>query len=143
MSTISNNDIARAIYLVLKDPNLEALSPSGGHNSKYEKVVQFLSRRRLLPKSSDILARLDKIINTEEDKVVAKIYSAKKISETIHKELIQKLGHRYGAKKITLTEYLDPKLLGGLKIEVDDEVIDLTIRNKIGKLQEYLIGNAR
>ena len=37
-----------------------------------------------------------------------------------------------------LVESLDSKLLGGLKVEVNNEIIDLSIKNKIGKLQKYL-----
>ena len=51
------------------------------------------------------------------------------------------LKERYQQKEVILVEVLDEKLLGGFKMEVNDEVIDLTIKNKIGKLQEYLTRN--
>ena len=36
-------------------------------------------------------------------------------------------------------ENLNEKLLGGFKIEVNNELIDLTLKNKIYRLQEHLI----
>ena len=57
------------------------------------------------------------------------------------RELTQTLTHRYKAKEIKIVENLDKKLLGGFKVEVGDEVIDLTLRNKINKLQEHLTSN--
>ena len=130
MTTISNNDIARAIYLASKE------EMEGGHFSP--KVVQFLARRRLLPKAPDILLRLNKIINNEEGIVVVKISSKTHLQEKIKKEVIEILQKRYKGKSIFLKENIDQGLLGGFKIEVNDEVIDLSLKNKIEKLQEYL-----
>ena len=136
MAAISNNNIALAIYLATKDktPAERALI--------YPKVVRFLTRKRLLSKASDILLVLNKIINNEEGRIEARISSVQKINEIIKKELAQILTRRSSAKEVTFLEILDEKLLGGFKIEVNDEVIDLTIKNKIGKLQEHLISNA-
>jgi len=132
MATISNNDIARAIYLVSKDKNHQELPDID------KKIVSFLARRRLLSKSKDILEKLDKIINQEKERIIVKVSSAKKIKQEFEKEIILFLKKRYKTKEVILTETLDEKLLGGIRIEVNDEIIDLTAKNKIKKLQEYL-----
>jgi len=132
MTKISNNDIARAIYLASKDKS------SSEQSLFFSKVIQFLVRRRLLPKAKDILLRLNKIINDDEGRVIARVSSREELSETIKKELTHSLAKRYSSKEVVLVSSLDEKLLGGFKIEVNDEVMDLTIKNKIEKLQEYL-----
>ena len=132
MTTISNNDIACAIYSASKDK-----SPSE-QSLFFPKVIQFLSRRRLLSKTKGILLCLNKIINEEEGRVVAKVSSRENLDGEIKKELERSLAKRYSGKTVTLVPNLDEKLLGGFRIEVNDEVIDLTVKNKIGKLQEYL-----
>ncbi len=133
MSAISNNNIAKAIYLTSKDSKEES--------QFFHKIVQFLARKRLLSKSKDILLHLNKIINDEEGRITVKVSSQKRLNENIKKEITQSLSRRYGDKTIILKESLDENLLGGYKIEVNDEVIDLTIKNKLGKLQEYLTRN--
>ena len=130
MNTAANDNIAQAIYLASKDANDPELFFSG--------VIQFLVRRKLLPKVPNILLRLEKIINDKRGVVVVKVSSKEKISEKTNKELAQILTKRYSVKEIDLIENIDEKLLGGLKIEMRDEVIDLTLKNKIEKLQEYL-----
>ncbi|MEI6280483.1 MAG: F0F1 ATP synthase subunit delta [bacterium] len=132
MATLTNNDIARAIYLSSKDKNHVEQSIF------FKRVIQFLDRKRLLSKTKDILFSLDKIINEEEGRVVARVTSKGELSEKIKKELEHILAKRYGAKEISIVSNFDEKLLGGFKIEVNDEVIDLTLKNKIEKLQEYL-----
>ena len=133
MATLSNNDIAHAIYLVSKDKTHTEL------HDVNKKVVEFLARRQLLSKTPDILERLDKIINYESEKIVVKVSSARKLKEELKKELIFFLKKRYKVKEVVLTETLDEKLLGGVRLEINDEIIDLTVKNKIKKLQEHLI----
>ena len=132
MATISNNDIARAIYLISKDKsNFEQIDIS-------KKIVKFLFRKRLLFKASLILSQLEKIINKEEGRIVTKVSSVEKLDSKIKTNLEHSLKKRYGAKEIVLVERLDKKLLGGVRLELNNEVIDLSIKNKIEKLQEHL-----
>lgn len=132
MATISNNDIAKAIYLATKGKTV-------AEQSVFSKnIVSFLSRRHLLSKSEAILAQLGRIINFEKGIIEAKVMSAKKLDEKTKKGLTHVLMERYSAKDVTIEERIDEKLIGGLRIEVEDEVLDLTIKNKIGKLKEYL-----
>ncbi|KKR70618.1 MAG: ATP synthase subunit delta [Candidatus Nomurabacteria bacterium GW2011_GWB1_40_7] len=133
MSAISNNNIARAIYLELggKDEGEQSLI--------FPKIIQFLVKKRLLARAPDILNHLSKIINDEEKRIVARVSSKDNLDEKTKHELKHSLAKRYLVEEVDLVLNTDEKLLGGLKIEVNDEVIDLTIKNKIGKLQEYLI----
>lgn len=132
MATISNNDIARALYLSSKDK-------SGAEQVQiFQKITQFLFRKRLLSQAPDILSRLDKMINDGEGRIVVHLTSKEHLGEDTKKEIANILKERYSAEKIVFVESLNDKLLGGFKIEVNDEVIDLTIKNKIDKLQEHL-----
>ncbi|MFA6585661.1 MAG: F0F1 ATP synthase subunit delta [Candidatus Paceibacterota bacterium] len=133
MATISNNDIAEVIYSITKDKRKEELPVV------FKKIIQFLDHRRLLSKSGDILEKLDRIINLKEERIVVEVSSAKKLDEKTKKDLIIFLEKRYKAKDIVLIEKLNEKLLGGMRLEINDEVIDLTIKRKIEKLQEHLI----
>lgn len=135
MSIISNNDIAHAIYLASKDKSKEEQS------LVFKNVIKFLVKKKKFAKAPDILLRLGKIINNYENRIVGKIFSKEKITDTQNKEINQILARRYSVKEVSMVPHLDEKLLGGLKIEVNDEVLDLTIKNKLEKLQEYLIRN--
>ncbi len=132
MATLSNNDIARSIYLLSKDKTASERLVLNG------KIVKFLFKKRLLSKSSVILSLLTKIINKEEGKLVAKISRVEPLNSKNKSHLEQFLKKRYSAKEVTLVETLDKKLLGGFRLEVNDEVIDLSMKNKVKKLQEHL-----
>ena len=143
MAVTSNNEIARAIYLFLKDNSLETWPPSEDKASKYAKIVQFLFRRHLLSRASNILLQLEKVINQAENKIVVRVSSAEKLEEKTKEYLTQNLKKHYFRKEvpkeIILVEKLDKNLLGGARLEINDEVIDLSIKNKMEKLKEYLL----
>lgn len=132
MATISNNDIAQAIYLSSKDKTGHELAVS------LQNVVNFLYRKRLLSKSKDILLRLNQIINKEKGMLFVKISSKEKLHGHEKEDIAHLLKKRYHVHEVLLEEQIDEKLLGGIRIEVDDEIIDLSLRNKVEKLQEYL-----
>ncbi len=132
MTAISNKGIAEAIYGMSKGKsNSEQVDIS-------KKIVVFLSRRRLLSKAPEILSQLRKIINQDEGRIVAKVSSVDKLDTKTKTHLESSLKKRYSAKEVVFTESLDKSLLGGVRVEVNNEVIDLSIKNKIGKLQEHL-----
>ncbi len=131
MTKVSNNDIARAIYGTIKEKaHEEGVLP---------KIVQFLSRKRLLTRKSGILSALSKIINQEEGRVVAKVSSKDALDAKTKEEITKAISERYGAKEVELALHIDETLIGGFKIQVEDEVVDLSIKNKISKLQAHLI----
>ncbi len=132
MSNTSNIDIARAIYLSAKDKD-------GADKAFLGDVVKFLVRKRFLHRAGDILLSLKKIINQEDGIIIAKVNCAKTLSEESKKSIIDSIKKRYSAKEVVLEERYDENLLGGMKIEANNEIIDLTVKNKIKKLQEYLI----
>ena len=134
MSTLSNNDIARAVYLTLKDKGSTDKNTS-------QKIIQFLFRRKLLSKSSLILAQLKKIIDREEGRLVVRVSTVTALAMDTKNNLKNALKKRYNVSDIEIQEVLNEKLIGGVKIEVGDEVGDFSIKNRSKKLQEYLITN--
>ncbi|OGI61239.1 hypothetical protein A2814_00530 [Candidatus Nomurabacteria bacterium RIFCSPHIGHO2_01_FULL_38_19] len=132
MTVISNNEIAHAFYLVSKDKSKSQQS------DLFKNFVKYLYKKRLLSKAGNILSKLEKIINKEEGRVLAKVSIPEKLDKQKKAEILRSLKERYSAKDVVISEILNEKLLGGFKIEVNDEIIDLTVKNKMEKLQEYL-----
>ena len=128
MATATNNDIAQAIYAASKE------SPT----TVVAQTVQLLVRRRLMSRAPDILMRLEKIINKAENKIVARVTTKDKLEHKDKTELEHFLKKKYGAGSIMFEEIIDEQVVGGMKVEIGDELIDLTVKNRIRKLQEHL-----
>ena len=133
MATISTNNLARAIYE-------SSVGKSGGElDVVVRNAVNLISQKHLLSKSKEILASLEKIIDKNEDVVRAKISSRTKIDKKNIDEIEDFIKRRYKTKNTILEFEIDEKLLGGIKIQIGDEIIDTTLKNKIRKLENYLI----
>jgi len=135
MATISVNNIASAIYESSQGKDGAEL------DIVMKKAVNLISKKHLMSKSKEILNQLERIIDKKDGVVRAKISSRIKIDKKITDEIEDFIKKRYQVKHTVLEFTVDEKLLGGMRIEIGDEIIDMTTRNKIKKLQNYLITN--
>ncbi|MEA3399544.1 MAG: F0F1 ATP synthase subunit delta [Patescibacteria group bacterium] len=135
MSKISTKNIALSIYEITKNKSGQDLE------DVLIKIVKFLDKKRLFSKASDILKKLEELINKEEGIVGVRITYKQKPDKSISEKLEELLKKKYSANKLEIIENENKKILGGIKIEVEDEVIDLTLKNKMNQLQNYLITN--
>jgi len=128
MATATNNDIAKAIYLASKENEGDIVAHT----------MRFLVRKRLLSRAPDILSKLENLINKAENKIVVKVVTAEKLETKERTELEHFLKKRYGALHVLFNEVIDKNVIGGIKVEVGDEILDLTVKHRINKLQAYL-----
>ncbi|HAQ02787.1 TPA: hypothetical protein DEP30_02930 [Candidatus Nomurabacteria bacterium] len=135
MASISIKNLARAIY--------ESSLDKGGAelDSVLSKSVIFMRDKSLMSKKKEILKSLEDIIDKEEGIVKAKVSTSSKLNEKMEQEVKESIKKKYKAKEVILESIINPKLLGGIKIEIGDDIIDTTLANKIHQLQTYLITN--
>lgn len=105
------------------------------------KTATFLKNKNLLGKKEEILKSLEKIINKEQRIIKIKVSAETKLKTETQKEIEEFIKKKYKTKEVIIEEKIDPKLLGGIKIEIGDDIIDATLSNKIKQLQTYLITN--
>lgn len=135
MTKISTKKLAEAIY----EATL-GLSNADSVNI-VKNIIVMLKNKKMLGKSEEILKHLQDIIDQKSGIVRARISSAKVVSEKEKKELENELKEKYKAREI-ISEYFEKKeLLGGVKVEVGNEVWDNTYRNKLNQLSKLLIKN--
>ncbi len=133
MASISINNIASAIYESSRGKEGVELDVI------MKNAVDMISKKHLISKSKEIINQLQKIVDSNEGVIRAKISSKTKIEQKIIIEIEDFIKKRYKAKNTFLEFEIDEKLLGGIKIQIGDEIIDTTLKNKIKKLQNYLI----
>jgi F-type H+-transporting ATPase subunit gamma len=93
----------------------------------------------MLTKSDIVLNNLEELIDTEHGIIRPKIYTAHKIPQEIIKEIEQELKNKYKAEEVIITEIEDPKILGGIKIQIANEIIDLSLQKKVAQLKKHLL----
>jgi F-type H+-transporting ATPase subunit delta len=135
MANISIKNLTQALYESTLDKEGVDL------DMILSKSVVFMRDKNLMGKKDEILETLEKIINKKSGVVKAKISMSNKFDEKTEKEVVDFIKKKYEAKEVQLEINISPKLLGGIKIEIEDDIIDTTLSNKINQLQNYLITN--
>ena len=135
MATVSIKNLAYAIYESSKDKEGTDL------DIVMKNSVQMISDKHLLSKSHLILSELEKIVDNEKGRLRVRVNSKTKITDKAQEEIIDFIKKRFKIKEVILELKEDPKLLGGIKLEIGDEIIDTTLKHKLDQLQNYLITN--
>lgn len=99
--------------------------------------VQTLCDARALDLLPDIAAELARLADEEEGIAEARITTARPMDEGLRQRVIQALEKSLG-KKIRLVETTDEGLLGGIQIEVQDNIFDGSIRGQLEAMREEL-----
>lgn len=133
MATLSTKHIAQAIYESAKNKSGAELE------SALANVVVFLAKKNLLSKTSEILKHLEHAQDTDQHILRAKILSKTPLSKDITDKLTETLKKKYAVRDVILKPKEDLSLIGGIRIETNDEVIDLSLKNKLNQLQTHLL----
>ena len=135
MKGVTVHNLARAIYE--SSYNKEGVE----FDHVVEKSLELIKRKHMLSKAPLILAHIQKKKEMEKGMIRAKVTTTQKLKDYTRDEVEDFIKKKYKKEKVILTLVEDPKLLGGIKIEVGDEVIDTTLKHKIDQLHNYLMTN--
>lgn len=132
MAKISTKDMAQALY--------EATEGKEGVPLKtvLKRSVEILSNKRMLGKAEDVLGALQNIFDKKTRTIRAKITTAKRLGNSDKHDVNEEIKKKYGAKEVVSEFFEKEELLGGMRIEVGDEVLDTTYRNKLNQLSKFL-----
>lgn len=95
-------------------------------------VLTRKNRERLL---EEITTQFLKLYNQQKGIINVHVVSADELSEQQKKELIKEL-QTSTRKKVLLETDVDPDLIGGLKVIIDDTVTDGTVKHKLNQLRD-------
>ncbi len=133
MTKISPKNAAEAIYRATKGKLGNDLGLA------LKRSVQVLQNKRMIGKSGEVLSALQEIIDRKEGIVRMKATTAQRIENIERKKLENEVKEKYKAQSVISEFFEKPELLGGIRVEVGDEVLDATYKNKLRKLEKFLI----
>lgn len=86
-----------------------------------------------------LLERALRIVADQRGTTVATVRVASALDADQHTRLAASLGARYGTD-VTLNVVVDPTVVGGVRVEIGDDVIDATVASRINDLRQRLAG---
>ena len=135
MAKISPKNIAEAVY--------EATEGKFGQELAVviRRSTQLLKDKHMLGKSSEVLNALQNIFDKKNGTVRMKVTTAKTMEREEKSKLENEIKEKYKAQ-IVVGEFFEKKeLLGGIRVEIGDEVLDNTYKNKLYRLENFLMQN--
>ena len=87
----------------------------------------------------ELLRHAASVVADQADKTVATVISAAPISESQLDRLKKGLASRYG-REITVNQVVDRAVVGGLRIQIGDDVIDGSVATRLSDLRLQLAG---
>ncbi|QJR44247.1 F0F1 ATP synthase subunit delta [Mycoplasma miroungirhinis] len=108
-----------------------------------QQIINFLkvsSKNHVVNKIINIINAYKAIYYDTKKIKIGYIYTSQSISLEQINELQKAYSHKYQIN-LKLKNRIDPKLLGGIKIVIDDIVVDNTILNQIEKLKESILND--
>lgn len=121
----SPRQYAQALY--------ESLREIEDVDSVFKNFYTILLRNNDLKLINKVIEKIEEIDKEERGVKEVEVTGAKKID----KDLVLKLREIIG-NKTEIQEKIDPDLIGGLKIQINDLLIDGSIKGKLNKLRQSL-----
>ncbi len=98
-------------------------------------IVQRPRERRV----RQLLERAIRIASDQRGRIVANVRVATRLNPAQQSRLTSTLAARYGTA-VALNVIVDPAVVGGLRIEIGDDVIDATVASRLNDLRQRLAG---
>lgn len=107
-------------------------------DSGLKRLVELLLCNNRLLAVNAIYQQFEKLLAQKQNTAKAIIQSAFAVSNKEKEELEVKLSNKFGKKAITTIEVV-PELIGGIKILIDDAIIDASVRGSLNQLATKII----
>ncbi|MBF4578569.1 MULTISPECIES: F0F1 ATP synthase subunit delta [unclassified Frigoribacterium] len=139
----SDSSLELAIGTKLSDPEAKAGLVQrllGGRASEQTiTIVGHLVRQPRGRRIGELLRTAAEIVSDQSDQLVATVTTARVLDDAHAARLEQGLSRQFG-RSLRINQVVDPAVIGGLRVQVGDEVIDGTVATKLSALRLQLAG---
>lgn len=86
-----------------------------------------------------LLTRSMNIVASQRGRTVATVVSASALTDTQSKRLVAALSAKYGTE-VSLNTVVDPTVVGGVRVQIADDVIDGSVSSRLADVRQKLVG---
>lgn len=127
MSKPSRKDIAQAMLDLTSKTSASKATKS---------LAQYLVQERRTSELDAIMREVQALRREQTGIEEFQLTSAFTLKDSVKKELTALLG---GGKKTVVNEVIDKDVLGGVRVESSEAMLDLTVRNRLQKLKQGVV----
>jgi len=108
------------------------------NNSKVNAIVegfwQYLKKRKSLDLLPEILSELNR--RKEQTSLTATVFTSEALQKDQQEKVIKIISSNFGIGAVEFE--VDTNLIGGIKVKIGDEILDLSIQSKLDRLVESI-----
>ena len=104
-----------------------------------QKFISLLTLNHRIAALPEISRQFDVIKNSREGSAEIQITSAFPMNESEVTALLSAIAKRFGNKNLKPTVTIDPELIGGVRVQVGDEVLDTSVKSRLEAMQAALL----
>ncbi len=134
------------IKAILSDPNIQLESSAkllmgflaDSNNLKIKNYISLLLENKRIFYMKEIAEIFDNLKSSHNNIRIVEVETSLKLSPSQTQSLIDLFRSKYKSE-IEIEEKINPNLMAGIKIKVNDEVIDLSLQNRFDQIKQQLI----
>ena len=123
----------------MKRNAIEKILQGTGAGGECLRLARFLVERHRILLAPEIAQEFSALVRERLGIVDAEVVSARPLAETVQEKVRQALGRRTG-RKVRAAFRVDPTVLGGLRAQVGTTIYDGSVRGRLGRLRDHIIG---
>jgi len=140
-------EAAPELIKVLKDPTIGTSKKSdiiksvfsGKISDKSLQLIQLLGQKDRLDLLQDISRSFNELYKKHKGIREATVITAVELTDDLKQKIFQKIKELTGSSEIKLTNKVDPSVIGGFILNIDDLRYDASISGKLAKLKSKLL----
>ncbi|PIZ96262.1 MAG: ATP synthase F1 subunit delta [Candidatus Magasanikbacteria bacterium CG_4_10_14_0_2_um_filter_33_14] len=124
---ISNKQFAEALYELtvgLSTSDLDIV---------LKNFVDLLAKKHKIKQTKNIIAEFETILKKKQGIVELEITSARELD----KGIVEKIKQAF-SKKAESVEKIDKNLIGGIKVKIEDKILDASVKTQLSNLKKSL-----
>ena len=106
----------------------------------FSKFLSIMVANKKIYFLDEVYKLFDEMVLEDNNTTVCRVETAYPLSEVQKTSIKKNLSKKYD-KKIQINEVLNANLLAGIKISINNEVTDYSVRNKLNLMKEQIINN--
>ena len=109
-----------------------------GGQEHFVRFLELLAERHRMPVIFRIRREYDRLWAEENRLLPVTVTSAVELDEGLVEEIGRRIGEQTG-RRVELSSEIDADVLGGLKVQVGNMVLDATVRNRLEQIRKQVV----
>ena len=133
-----NPQVAQKVFspLVSREDKIASLAKAVEGKKSIADMVSLVINKGRAEYLMDILSQVQELYDTIKNVCHVSVFTAVALSAEQEKSVEEKMKQATGATTVILHQSVDPSLLGGMKIVVDDRVWDGTVAGRLDEIKK-------